>query len=68
MMIWIYTNVEEFGTFLSIYIKTSKHLGNHSRESKIIYKGSFIKHLFSQNTKIVVLCEYIIYETVTYFY
>lgn len=61
MIIWMYTSADEFRT-LSIYIKTCKNLGNHSRETKIIYKESFIKHFFLQNTKIVVLHEYIIYE------
>lgn len=45
MTIWKYTSADEFGT-LSIYIKTCKNLGNHSRETKIIYKGSFIIHFF----------------------
>lgn len=42
MIICFYTSTHELGSFLSIYIKACKHIGNHSRKTKIIYKGSFI--------------------------
>lgn len=62
-IILIYTSADEFENFLHIYIKTCKHLGNHVGKRQLFTKDHLL-NFFLQNTKIVVLHEYIIYEKI----
>lgn len=62
MIICFYTSTHELGSFLSIYINACKHRESQLEDQDYLQRIIYLTFFFLQNTKIVVLHEYIIYE------